>query len=275
LERLNGWIRRFQPEALVVAGDLSTAGQAEEVFASLRACFRHGPIAICLGNHDFWLLGSVRREFQTLDQVIERCWAPAALRHDITLLDLDNALLGDVALVGGYGHYDLGFRVPRLAYEGISVLNKHYFLGTPPAESLLSWRDFHFMPAGLDLFAVADGQVEGIRSRLKTSSSTRNIVILHTPPFEELLGIPRLPEGGLDHPPSPYAFFRAYLGNRAMGEMLDGFRDRVCSIVCGHTHRVAGPLELNGWVGVNIGSDYGDPRGALYDTVLDRWMRVY
>jgi Icc-related predicted phosphoesterase len=274
LERLDEWVRRFEPGALVVAGDLSTAGQAEEIFAGLRTCFRNGPIAVCLGNHDFWLRDSVRSEFRTLDEVIERCWEPSATRYDITLLEVASMLLEDVALVGGYGHYDLGFRVPRLAYDGISVRNEHYFSGTPPAESFLRWRDFQFMPAGLDLFAVADGQVEGVRSRLKASATARNIVVLHTPPMEELLGIPGLPERPLDDSPSLYAFFRAYLGNKGMGEMLDGFRDRILSVVCGHTHRVAGPLELNGCIGVNIGSDYGDPKGALYDTCSNGWRRI-
>ena len=37
-------------------------------------------------------------------------------------------------------------------------------------------------------------------------------------------------------------------------------------MVCGHTHRRAGPLNLAGMIGINIGSDYGAPKGALFSS---------
>jgi len=62
------------------------------------------------------------------------------------------------------------------------------------------------------------------------------------------------------------AFFRAYLGNRAMGEMLQLYSTRIAALVCGHTHRPVAPADLGGFVGVNVGSDYGAPRGLVLDT---------
>lgn len=274
LEKLSLWIRRYEPDAIVIAGDISSATQAEEVFASLRTCFPKGQIIVCLGNHDFWLHDSVRNDFRSLEEVIESFWEPAAELHDITLLDVESDQLDDVAIVGGYGHYDLGFCVPNLIYDGIGVRNEHYLSGKPPIDTPLRWRDFQFMPDGIDLMQVAGNQVDRIRSRIVSSGSSRIIVVLHTPPMEDLLGIPPLHGHVLEESPSPYAFFRAYLGNRAMGEMLDGFRDRLTGVVCGHTHRIAGPKELDGATGVNIGSDYGDPRAVLYDSSLDQWRRI-
>jgi Icc-related predicted phosphoesterase len=274
LERLGEWIRQHKPGALVVAGDLSSAAQADEVLEDLRGCFPNGTIAVCLGNHDFWLRDSVREAFKTLDDVIEIFWEPAAARHDVALLDVENSSVDGIGLVGGYGHYDLGFAIPGLRYEGIDVRKAHYLAGKPPTDTPLRWRDFDFMPAHINLVEIASRQVDRVRSRLVASGHSKTIVVLHTPPLEALLGIPRLHEHILDDSLPVYAFFRAYLGNRAMGEMLEGFQDRLLGIVCGHTHRMAGPIEFSGFLGVNIGSDYANPRGVLYDTVSNLWKRI-
>ena len=98
---------------------------------SLRDCFPQGPIAVCLGNHDFWMLDNSRRERDSLSSIIERCWVPAAKSSGVVLLDGGNLHLQDVAIVGGYGHYDLGFAVPGLAYDGIRVTEEDYLRGSP------------------------------------------------------------------------------------------------------------------------------------------------
>ncbi|HZC59535.1 MAG TPA: metallophosphoesterase family protein, partial [Chthoniobacterales bacterium] len=94
----------------------------------------------------------------------------------------------------------------------------------------------------------------------------KTIVVLHTPPLEALLGVPPRTRQLLERSPSIYAFFRAYLGNRAMGDLLQEVRSSLAAVVCGHTHRPAGPLCLNGsdTIGINVGSDYGAPKAALY-----------
>jgi Icc-related predicted phosphoesterase len=274
LERLDFWIDQNKPEVLVVAGDLASASNAGEVFDGLRNSFPTGPIAVCLGNHDFWLHDSVRSEFGSLEDVVAHYWEPAAERYEITLLDVGSCRLGELTLIGAYGHYDLGFRVPDLQYEGVRVTEEHYLSGQPPFDSGLRWRDFQLMPAGLNLAEVAADQVKRIRLRLLASREPPMIAVLHTPPYEELLGIPSLTGFDPERISSPYAFFRAYLGNRAMGELLDGFRDRLLGIVCGHTHRMAGPVDLNGVIGVNIGSDYGYAKAVIYDSGRDLWRRL-
>jgi Icc-related predicted phosphoesterase len=264
LSMLRKWITRHRPDAFVVAGDLSSAQQAGESLKNLRECFPEGPIAVCLGNHDFWVLDNSRRESDSLSGIIERYWMPAAKSLDVVLLDVANLYLQDIAIVGGYGHYDFGFAVPGLTYDGIRVTEEDYLRGSPLSNSGLRWRDFQFMPSDPHPREIARQQVEGVRRRLLDSGNARTIVVLHTPPFEELLGIPPLSSVPLDADPSVYAFFRAYLGNRSMGALLNQTRDHLNAVVCGHTHRRAGPLYLGRTIGINIGSDYGAPKAALY-----------
>jgi Icc-related predicted phosphoesterase len=271
LLKVREWITRYQPDALVVAGDLSSAQQAGETLENLRCCFPQGPIAVCLGNHDFWMLDNSRRERDSLSTIIERYWVPAAKSSGVVLLDGGNLHLQGVAIVGGYGHYDLGFAVPGLAYDGIRVTEEDYLRGSPSADSALRWRDFQFMPRELHPREIARGQVESVRKRLAEAGNARTIVVLHTPPFEELLGVPPFSALPAHSNPSIYAFFRAYLGNRSMGILLRQAQNNLVAVVCGHTHRRAGPLNLGGMIGINIGSDYGAPKGALFSCDLNRF----
>ena len=181
LLKLQEWITRLRPDALVVAGDLSSAQQAGETLKSLRGCFPQGPIAVCLGNHDFWVLDDSRKEVTSLADVIDRYWVPAAKSVDVVLLDQGNLRLQGLTIVGGYGHYDLGFAVPGLAYDGVRVVEDDYLRGAPSTDSVLRWRDFQFMPRGGDLREIARLQVEGVRQRLSESGNSGAIVVLHHP----------------------------------------------------------------------------------------------
>jgi Icc-related predicted phosphoesterase len=274
LQRLRAWIDLCRPDAVVVAGDLSSAPQADETLEKIRDCFPTGPLAVCLGNHDFWLHDSARSECDALSAVVDRYWVPPAKSLDVVLLDIENLSLQGITIVGGYGHYDLGFAVPDLAYDGVRVTEEDYFRGRPFPGSPIRWRDFQLMPNGLLPTKVALEQVQGVKSRLSESGASRVIIVLHTPPFEELLGLPIVADTRSDSLPSVYAFFRAYLGNRAMGAALWESRHQIAGVVCGHTHRQAGPINLGGMTGVNIGSDYGDPRAALFSLDSNRFERL-
>jgi Icc-related predicted phosphoesterase len=272
LQRLRAWIVRCRPDAVVVAGDLSSAPQADETLKKIRGCFPKGPLAVCLGNHDFWLHDSARNECHVLSAVIDRYWVPPAKSFDVVLLDLENLSLQDFTIVGAYGHYDLGFAVPDLTYDGVRVTEEDYLRGSPFTGSPIRWRDFQLMPSGLHPREVALEQVEGMKTRLAESGTSRVIAVLHTPPFEELLGVP--PVSSMLSPPSVYAFFKAYLGNRSMGAALWESRHKLVGVVCGHTHRRAGPINLGGMIGINIGSDYGYPQAALFSSDSSRFERL-
>ncbi len=276
LSEIREWLTGYRPDALVVAGDLSTAQNAEATLRNLRACYPTGQMAVCLGNHDFWVENALRRECGSLSDVIDRFWLPAAKAFDVTLLDNENLPLPGITIVGGYGHYDLGFAVPGLAYDGVAVTEEDYVRNGRAPGHALYWRDFSYLPNGRDLYQVAADQVAGIRRRLAEVSNSQVIVALHTPPFEALLGVPSGTQTLEDGNPHLRAFFRAYLGNRTMGDLLRTAFDKVVAVVCGHTHRPAGPLHLDGTetLGINIGADYAVPKAALYRTDLMEFERL-
>ena len=263
LEALTQWVREASPDALVVAGDIAVAAEADTGLRELRRIFPDGPIIVVLGNHDFW--GGALAGCRTLGATVERFWQVPAERYNVTLLDQENFYSDELIFVGGYGHYDLGFAAPGLRYEGKIVTREHYLRGRPPIETPLRWRDFDWMPGVTDVIKIAQAQVEAVQSKILATSSRRIFVVLHTPPFEELLGVPDASMLDLKDPPIR-AFFRAYLGNRAMGEMLRIYSQQIAGVVCGHTHRAVGPVDLGGFPGFNVGSDYGAPRGFIVDT---------
>jgi len=272
LKRMRAWISLLKPDAVVIAGDIASAAQASDALGEIRRCVPDEPIAICLGNHDFWLHEEARNECDSLSAVVDRYWVPAAQASDIRLLDRENFRIGGLTIVGGYGHYDLGFALPGLAYRGVAVTEEDYMRGCPSPDSPLRWRDFQLMPGSLHPRAVAFEQIRGVTARIRAAGDSPVIVVLHTPPFEELLGIPVGMHDG--SPPSQYAFFRAYLGNRAMGDALRNLDLKFLAVVCGHTHRPAGPLKIHDTIGVNIGSDYGHPKAALYSFETGTLERV-
>lgn len=273
LESLAALIGRSKPDALVVAGDLAIPAEAEVALRELRNIFPSGPILVCLGNHDFWVGPSTENGCSTLEEVIERFWNGPADRYGVTLLDQHNAELHDLTVIGAYGHYDLGFRCPDLRYEGTLVTNEDYLVGRPPTTTPLRWRDFSYMPRELDLASVAQEQVRNLQARLRSIPEKRALVVLHTPPFAALLGIPDISTINLEAP-SVYTFFRAYLGNEQMGTMLRREKDRILGVVCGHTHREVSPKDLGGFFGVNIGSDYGEPAAYLFETDTSRLTKI-
>ncbi|HEY0791477.1 MAG TPA: metallophosphoesterase [Chthoniobacterales bacterium] len=259
---VRSWVDTYQPDALVVAGDTASAAQADGALGAIRATFPEGPVAICLGNHDFWLNDDARPRCRDLDDVVDAFWVPAARAHNITLLDRTNLELPSLTLAGAYGHYDFGFAVPGLTYGDEVISSEDYLRGYCRSVLPLRWRDFQLMPADLDPWAVAAHEVGAAEKRLLAGGNRPTLFVTHTPPVRELLGI--RPLGPAPVSPPPLAFFRAYLGNQSMGEMLQRHRQRLAGMVCGHTHRPAGPLYWQGIPAINIGSDYGAPRAALY-----------
>jgi 3',5'-cyclic AMP phosphodiesterase CpdA len=149
LAALTRWVREASPDALLIAGDIAVAAEADTVLRELRQLFPHGPILIALGNHDFW--GGAANGCSTLEATIERFWQTPARRYNVMLLDQENFYSEELGFVGGYGHYDLGFAVPALRYHGKIVSRDHYLRGRPPIETPLRWRDFDWMPGAADV----------------------------------------------------------------------------------------------------------------------------
>ena len=267
LQKLAREIAREEPDALIVAGDLATATLARSGLEALRKLFPDGQIALALGNHDFWVNGE--GTVSSTEEVIDHYWVPAAAAFSVQLLDREIVWIGDLPVVGGYGHYDYGFAWPGLSFDGRQILGQDYAGGIPPWPSKLRWRDFDQFPIGSNTPELATEQVRGIEERLIQIEGRSALMILHTPPMTELLGIGPAAAGQrglfLTDEQRDHAFFRAYLGNRAMGEMLLRRRQQIQAVICGHTHRRVEPGPLEGFWGANIGSDYGRPRTLVLE----------
>lgn len=215
-------------------------------------------MAICLGNHDYWLSESQHHEFPTLDRIVEAFWEKAARDADVVLLERQNAEWGEVTVVGGYGHFDLGQAVPNLTVHGVPVTENIYLSG---GMNGIFWNDFRRIPnCAAALTDEARLQAVGLGQRLDQaiSSGGRILVATHTCPWSELHGHP-LGRNELD-------ILAAYSGNSLVGKVLESRAAAIELAMCGHTHVPVRPLKLHGVKSFNVGTEYGIFRGVIYNT---------
>lgn len=251
-------VHNENPEVVVVAGDIGTPTRAAQHLTAIRQVVEGRQLAIALGNHDFWLDKGIHEEFSCLHQVATQFWREPARNVGAVLLDLENADLGDVVAVGGYGHFDLGLAERDLRVRGARVTEDIYLSG---GMGDLFWNDFRYIPnCGTRLQAEAGEQVAGITSRLNAAiaKGRRILVAVHTCPWRELNGHP-LRGNELD-------ILSAYSGNSLLGKEIEKCAGSVEFLACGHTHMPVRERMLNGIPCLNVGADYGRFRGVIYDT---------
>lgn len=251
-------VGREDPGAVVIAGDIGVPGFAARYLASIRKVVGERALAVALGNHDFWLDQSQHAQFACLGDVVDRYWREPCRDVGAALLDIENFETGDVAIAGGYGHYDLGLAEPDLYVRGVPVTEKNYLSG---GMSGLFWNDFARIPnCGTQLRAEAAAQAEGLAFRMDEAiaSGKRLLLAVHTCPWRELNGHP-LRRDATD-------MLSAYSGNSLIG---DEIRKRAASVeflMCGHTHKPVAEGRVHGVRCLNVGADYGRFRGVVYDT---------
>lgn len=254
------------PAFVVIAGDIGVPQHAPRHLVAIRQAVGDREFAITLGNHDFWLDSTGHAKFTGLSQVMQRYWREPARDVGAIHLDLENADLGDVVLVGCYGHYDLGLAIPDLRVDGVRVTEDIYLSGGMDG---LFWNDFACIPnCATRLFEEAAEQAEGLANRMDQARSLgkRMIVVTHTCPWRELNGHP-LASGPLD-------ILSAYSGNSKVGDTLAARADSVDFHCCGHTHMPVSERKLHGISTMNIGSDYGVFRAITYDTITKNTRRI-
>jgi len=254
------------PAVVVIAGDIGTPAQSARHLVALRNTVGDRRLVIALGNHDFWLDSIGHAQFSNLDQVVTRCWRESARDVGAVLLDLENADLGELAIVGGYGHFDLGLAEPNLRVRGKLVTEAIYLSG---GMNGLFWNDFRFIPnCGTRVRAEAKEQAEGIAARMDEAiaSGKRLLVAVHTCPWRELNGHP-LRGNEQD-------ILSAYSGNSQVGKAMEKRNKHIDLLVCGHTHMPVREQKLHGVQSLNVGTDYGIFRGVVYDTgdKTTRWI---
>ena len=254
------------PEAVVVAGDIGSPAQAARHLAAMRNVVGERILAIALGNHDFWLESRSHAQFSCIDQVITCYWREPARDVGAILLDRGNADLGDFAIVGGYGHFDLGLAEPDLHVRGRRITEDIYLSG---GMNGLFWGDFRSIPnCGTRFRAEAKEQAEGLSARMDEAiaAGKRLLVATHTCPWRELNGHPLR---GDEHDILP-----AYSGNSLIGKEIEGSASSIDLLMCGHTHMPVRERILHGIPCLNVGADYGRFRGVIYDTDTKaiRWI---
>jgi predicted phosphodiesterase len=255
------------PDAVVVAGDIGIPDRAAEYLGSVRKVVGDRPLAVCLGNHDFWVRQSDHPQFASLNEVAAKFWREPTRAAGAVLLDDENADLGEVAVCGGYGHFDLGLAIPNLQVRGLRVNERIYLSGRLGG---LTWKDFPNIPnCGTRLQADAREQADGIARRIDNAieDGKRVLVAVHTCPWAELNGHPR--NGNeLDILP-------AYSGNSLVGHELELRAAAIEFLICGHTHALVRERAMHGIPQVmNVGGDYGYYRGVIYETGAKslRWV---
>ena len=266
LETFSEIVENENPSVVVVAGDIGAIGRAQKHLVAIRKAVGDRLLAITLGNHDFWMDSYGHSDFARIHQLITRFWQKPAREVDAVLLDRETADFGDFAIVGGYGHYDLGLAEPGLVIGGNLVTEDVYLSGGIGG---LFWNDFRYIPnCGTLLHEESRDQANGIASRMDAAinAGKRLLLAIHTCPWRELNGHPLT--GREDD------ILSAYSGNSLLGHEIEKRAASVDFLMCGHTHMPVSERSIHGIPCLNVGADYGIFRGVIYDTITKniKWI---
>ena len=251
-------VGRESPGAVVVAGDIGTPAHAARHLSAIRNAVGERRLAVTLGNHDFWIGQAAHAQFPCLNDVVTRFWREPCQDAGATLLDLENLEMGEIAIIGGYGHFDLGLAEPDLHVRGRRVTETAYLSGGMGG---IFWNDFRFIPnCGTRVRAEAEAQAHSLAARMDAALAERKrlLVAVHTCPWRELNGHPlRGDESDM---------LCAYSGNSRVGDEIRKRASSVEFLMCGHTHMPVAERHVHGVRCLNVGADYGRFRGVIYDT---------
>lgn len=265
LAKLRGVVLKTQPQAVVVAGNIGRPEQALECLLALKAASGGVPVAICLGPRDHWLPRDRWDEFPSAEAVRKHFWQPALEKSGVTGLDFQNLPLGDLAIVGAYGHFDLGFRDEGLAIDGEPVSREAYLAGTTGGLEANDIRQIPFAAETLE--DEAQRQADGLARRLTEVSPDKKIVLVTaTTPFADWLE----GKGGnaID------AFFRAFAGNSRLAAAILPHSERIRIAIFGGRENRENLCEVNGIAGACLNHGTGSAEYALYDSETSTLERV-
>jgi predicted phosphodiesterase len=226
LELLARRVRELAPDVLVVAGDIATGPTT--FLQSLLALRDVAPeVVVVAGNHDVWsgptAVAAGITAWTKLDTLLPALCAEAKVH----CLDAGAVQLGEFAFCGSLGWYDLSMIDPDLG---------------APAEAYaagrfggLQWMDHVYAVFPDDVGgrlgppAVAKRLADRLRAQLAAVSASRIVGVTHMLPFDAQLH--RKPDPG-------WRFMQAFIGHRALGEILSA-DSRVELAIAGHTHHAS------------------------------------
>ncbi len=234
----------YQPDAVVLAGDLA------ESFVDLAPCLRlfkdrlTCPIWVLAGNHDLW----VKRTSDSKAVWLERL--PSAVRETGCHYLEGNAFrLGATAVVGTIAWYDYSAADPTVQASAVKFAQEKFNYNNDALLIDWEWSDPEFASRVSVPFLLC---LDGLQADPAVQSIT---VVTHVPILEEQMH---------RNPAEPsWAFTNAYFGNMTLGKHVLA-RSKVRHVISGHTHigknaRVErpgmGPIDA-----VVLGSDYSNPK---------------
>jgi putative phosphoesterase len=222
-------IATHAPDVLVVAGDVSAHDDR------LRGCLETlrpaAPVCVFVpGNHDVWVARSAQAAGATSNQKHDDAIARACADAGFTHLGLAPLVVGDVGFAGTIGWYDYTFTHPRFAFTREEYTRK--------MRGKHRWMDRYYARwvNGVAPERMSDPDVTALRvselraqlAALDAEGAVREVVVVsHHLPFDEVLREPQEPV---------HAYFRAYLGSRALGAAVrESAKAR--TVCAGHIHR--------------------------------------
>jgi 3',5'-cyclic AMP phosphodiesterase CpdA len=233
----------FQPEALVLAGDLAEGpNNLERCLGVVRAGVSC-PVWVLAGNHDLWArppLDSHRLWRQHLPEVVNSTGC--------RWLEGTAFVVGGVAVCGTIAWYDYSAADPSIKATALEFAQKKMNYNADALRIDWGWSDPEFADRVSKPFLSTLGGLEH-------DEGVRQIVaVTHMPLLEEQMC--------RDSGNADWAFSNAYFGNLTLGRRVLEYR-KVSHVISGHTHvgrraRVerphAQPVEA-----VVLSSDYEEP----------------
>ena len=217
VERLVG---ELSPDVVVVTGDTVCAEQVRLLSALWERLIPDGiPVITSLGNHEFW-----GRTFEvTLNKLKEQ----VCENKNVFYLDnIGSVEIGGVNFVGGMLFFDGSMR----------------YRENQRVDEWDGWQDWRIIDVETRYLDIHKYYVDMIRSCMKPGMPTA--LCTHHLPHERLNG----------HAPSHYNFYsgaKDLVHELPFDPMYDNY------LICGHTHRRVIGEVVPGFMGINVGSEYG------------------
>ena len=216
------------PDAVVLTGDTVPPTMVSQLSDVCRLLFpAQLPAIVTLGNHEFWT-----RHFQGTLALLEHQKQP---NKDVIFLDLVGGVeLGGVNFVGGTLFFDGSMRVRE----------------DQKVDEWDGWQDWRITDIVPRYKEINRYYTDMIRAKMKPGMPTT--LCTHHVPHTKLNG----------HEPGHYSFYTGmqdFVHELPFDPMFNNY------LICGHTHkRVVGEV-IPGFMGINVGSDYGQLNTFVID----------
>lgn len=219
LERVNMEVDMISPDAVIITGDTVCAEQVRLISALLRRVIPDDlPIIVTLGNHELW--------GRTFEETLQKLKEQTVNDKNIFYLDL----------IGGIEFCGVNFVGGMLFFDGSMRVRENQRV-----DEWNGWQDWRIVDVAKSYTKINAYYIDMIRSRMKSGIST--VLCTHHVPHIKLNG----------HEPGHFSF---YTGMQDLIHELPFDPHYNNYLICGHTHRRVIGEVVQGFMGVNVGSDY-------------------